>query len=167
MTVEGVSNVNRATADNVSASARLASLPPSSASTPTRISTQPVPEEGGSSGKTSIPGGGDVVSLSTNPKTGAAGAANDSSSASPADSSGAAARPAESEEELQAIAEALSEQVEPLVVRLERDEETGMNLFQFVDKESGEIVRQIPPKDMVEFLKRFQSISGVFFSEQA
>lgn len=56
---------------------------------------------------------------------------------------------------------------ENISLRFKRDEETGEDLFQFVDKGSGDIVRQIPAEDALEFLKKFETVSGLLFSEQA
>lgn len=67
------------------------------------------------------------------------------------------------------LAEKLSEQFnDNLALRFERDEETGRQIFQLVDKETGDVVRQIPPQQILEFSKRFQEfVSGLLFSEQA
>jgi len=162
--VEGVQNASRAFAGGVDASRPTTSLPPSSVAEASEKENKAVQGEG------------------------AASAANDSVSftgAGPTRSSGGAAAAAETnpvaangqqkleesqrteEERLDQIAEAFNQQQEQLQVRIRFDEDTGLRLFQFVEKESGEVVRQIPPDDMVAFTKRFQSLSGLLFSEQA
>lgn len=72
------------------------------------------------------------------------------------------------EERLAKMAENINERLnDSLEVRFRRDEETGVSFFQFVDRESGEVVRQTPPEHTLEFMKKFQSFTGMLFSEQA
>ena len=73
------------------------------------------------------------------------------------------------EERIKEAAEEISEKLnESLSVRFRTDEETGESVYQFVEKETGDVVRQIPPKDLVEFNKRFdEAVSGLLLSEQA
>jgi flagellar protein FlaG len=78
----------------------------------------------------------------------------------------ARSREAERLEELQ---EELSETLNSsLSLRFKEDTETGIDFFQLVESESGDVVRQIPSEDVIEFIKKFQnSVSGLFLSEQA
>lgn len=54
-----------------------------------------------------------------------------------------------------------------LEVRFRRDDDTGASLVQFVEPESGEVVRQFPPEDVLKFASRFQDLTGDLFSTQA
>lgn len=70
------------------------------------------------------------------------------------------------EERIQgALEDASSESA--LEVRFRRDEETGASLVQFVEPDSGEVVRQFPPEDVLKFASRFQDITGDLFSTKA
>lgn len=61
----------------------------------------------------------------------------------------------------------LNQPAEQLRLRFSRDEETGKDVFQLVEPDSGEVVRQIPPENILEFIKRFQtSVSGMLLSEK-
>jgi flagellar protein FlaG len=71
-------------------------------------------------------------------------------------------------ERLARISEELNERLDgQLSLRFRTDEETGIDLFQLIKQDSGEVVRQVPAEEIVEFMKRFQSFSGMLFSEQA
>jgi len=55
-----------------------------------------------------------------------------------------------------------------MMVKFDKDQETGENLVLFVEKESGKVIRQVPSEEALEFTKRFQdSVSGIFISEDA
>lgn len=67
------------------------------------------------------------------------------------------------------IQEALEEASDEtnLSVRFRRDEETGSTLVQFVEPDSGEVVRQFPPEDVLKFASRFQDLTGDLFATEA
>jgi flagellar protein FlaG len=44
------------------------------------------------------------------------------------------------------------------------DKTTGLNIIRVYDLETGEIIRQIPPEEVLNFLQQFESESGHFFS---
>jgi flagellar protein FlaG len=83
------------------------------------------------------------------------------------------AEEAAEEEDANARLEEISEEAQAkllnqnISLKFRTDEETGEDLFQFVDKGSGDVVRQIPAEEALEFLKKFETISGLLFSEQA
>jgi flagellar protein FlaG len=57
---------------------------------------------------------------------------------------------------------------ESLALRFRHDEETGTDIFQLVEQDTGDVVRQIPPDDVLDFMKKFgESVSGLLFSKQA
>lgn len=72
------------------------------------------------------------------------------------------------DEEAQKKLEEHKKQIEEnLALRFGTDEETGTDFFQLVDTTSGDVVRQIPSENVLEFMKRFKSVTGLLFSEQA
>ncbi|QTD53269.1 flagellar protein FlaG [Sulfidibacter corallicola] len=46
------------------------------------------------------------------------------------------------------------------------DEETGTNVFQVIDRETGDIIKRYPPEEFLNFVKNFKAVSGILFSEQ-
>lgn len=49
----------------------------------------------------------------------------------------------------------------------EVDEDSGRTIITVVDAETEEVVRQIPPKELLNIAKRLDDIKGVLFSAQA
>ena len=47
------------------------------------------------------------------------------------------------------------------------DEATQKVVFTLIDSETGEIVRQIPPKEMLEFASKFDDITGRILADEA
>ena len=72
-------------------------------------------------------------------------------------------------ERLDQLQEQISEKLNSsLSLRFKEDQETGIDFFQLIEAESGDVVRQIPAEEVIEFIKKFQnSVSGLFISEQA
>ena len=52
-------------------------------------------------------------------------------------------------------------------VQFEVDHDTGDLNIQIVDRNSGEVVRQIPPEQLTRFSRRFQEVLGLLIDEQA
>ncbi len=44
------------------------------------------------------------------------------------------------------------------------DRDAGIRVIQVVDEESGDIVRQIPPDEVVDFMRQFRETKGYFVS---
>jgi flagellar protein FlaG len=44
------------------------------------------------------------------------------------------------------------------------DHEAGVRVIQVVDEESGDIIRQIPPDEVVDFMRQFRETKGHFVS---
>jgi flagellar protein FlaG len=44
------------------------------------------------------------------------------------------------------------------------DREAGIRVIQVVDEESGDIIRQIPPDEVVDFMRQFRETKGHFVS---
>ena len=53
-----------------------------------------------------------------------------------------------------------------LGLRFRLDEATGRCIISVIDIESGEVVRQIPPEEAIEFLHQFGAQKGLFFSRR-
>jgi flagellar protein FlaG len=72
-------------------------------------------------------------------------------------------------EKLTQIAENVTERLnDSLSLRFSQDKETGAEIFQLVEPETGDVVRQIPAEDVLEFMKKFEeSVSGLIISQQA
>ena len=60
--------------------------------------------------------------------------------------------------------------VEPIInglglgLRFHLDRDTGIRVIQVVDEESGDVIRQIPPDEVVDFMRQFQATKGHFVS---
>jgi flagellar protein FlaG len=52
-------------------------------------------------------------------------------------------------------------------LQIEFDKETNRNVAQIIDKNSGEVVRQIPSKEFLEWEKEFTRITGILFDKKA
>lgn len=52
-------------------------------------------------------------------------------------------------------------------LRIEQDEESGRFVYQSVDNETGEVVRQFPPEDFLEILSSFREPEGVVVDDLA
>jgi flagellar protein FlaG len=72
-------------------------------------------------------------------------------------------------DKLSQIANDVNERLnDSLSLRFRRDEETGEDIFQLVEQDTGDVVRQIPAEEVLEFMKKFEeSLSGLIFSQQA
>jgi flagellar protein FlaG len=62
--------------------------------------------------------------------------------------------------------------VEPIVngyglgLKFFLDRDTGIRVIQVVDSESGDVIRQIPPDEVVNFMRNFQDSKGHFVSSR-
>lgn len=75
----------------------------------------------------------------------------------------------ESEKErLEAVSREVNERLNNnLALRFGEDEETGKDFFQLIEKDTGDVVRQIPSEAILDFMERLQESTGILFSEQA
>jgi flagellar protein FlaG len=51
-------------------------------------------------------------------------------------------------------------------LRFDQDKETGVHLIQVVDAESGKLVRQIPPEELLDVIKALRDIKGFMVSKE-
>jgi uncharacterized FlaG/YvyC family protein len=62
--------------------------------------------------------------------------------------------------------------IEPIVngiglgLRFYLDQDTGVRVIEVVDEESGEIIRRIPPDEVVDFMRQFKESKGHFVSRR-
>lgn len=194
MLTESSISIGRSTLDRVGASNQVASLSSSSNSTPTKAETKEAEgtalavgqtEEGVTVDIASLQTGGpatgtDVTNTNQPENAGVSGAeqssaAGRSAAASEGPLSSELAKQVEQEaelrnkEKLDRISEEINDQLnDQLKLRFATDEDTGLDLFQLVEQETGEVVRQIPSEEVLTFMKRFQeNSSGLLVSEQA
>jgi flagellar protein FlaG len=64
--------------------------------------------------------------------------------------------------------ETIESLVNGLQVRLEfaQDKDTGRNMIKVYDRKSGDLVRQIPPKEVMDFLHQIKEGKGVLISQR-
>jgi flagellar protein FlaG len=51
-------------------------------------------------------------------------------------------------------------------LQIEFDKETNRNVAQIIDKNSGEVIRQIPSKEFLEWEKEFTRITGLLYDKK-
>ncbi|HOO32849.1 MAG TPA: flagellar protein FlaG [Thermotogota bacterium] len=52
-------------------------------------------------------------------------------------------------------------------LRIEFDKEADMKVVKIVDRDNGEIIKEIPPESMVELSKKINEMIGILFDEMA
>lgn len=194
MLTESTISIGRSTLDRVGASNQVASLSSSSNSTPTKAEKSEAEgtalavgqtEEGVTVDISSLQTGGletgtDVTNNNQPGNAGVRKAESNSANGRPTASSAEPLSPElakqveqeaeqRNKEKLDRISEEINDQLsDQLKLRFRTDEETGLDLFQLVEQETGEVVRQIPSEEVLSFMKRFQENSpGLLVSEQA
>jgi flagellar protein FlaG len=50
-------------------------------------------------------------------------------------------------------------------LRFKTDEETGIQFFQIVNKQSGDVVKQFPPEEMIQLADNLHNLSGIIFNQ--
>ena len=51
-------------------------------------------------------------------------------------------------------------------VKFERDEVSGTNIIKIVDDKTGEVIRQMPPEELVNFMRNLTKMLGNFLDER-
>jgi len=51
-------------------------------------------------------------------------------------------------------------------LKVETDEDTGIRVVKIVDKETKEVIRQIPPEVMLKIAKYLDEVAGLLFNER-
>lgn len=52
-------------------------------------------------------------------------------------------------------------------LRFNQDKDTGVTIIQVVDADSGELVRQIPPEELLNIAKAFRELKGLIISKES
>jgi len=52
-------------------------------------------------------------------------------------------------------------------LRIETDEDTGIQVIKIVDKETKEVIRQIPPEAVLKVAKYLDEVAGLLFDSKA
>jgi len=76
--------------------------------------------------------------------------------------------PVQEEEKLKDAADKANEIVKELTSRLQFsvDKETGRTVVKVIDQETEEVIRQIPPKEMLEIAKALDLIQGMIIRKK-
>ena len=74
-----------------------------------------------------------------------------------------------SKDEVKRTVESLSIITQALNTRLSFsvDEKTGRNIIRVFDSESGDLIRQIPPQEMLDLVSKLRGVIGVLFDKEA
>lgn len=60
----------------------------------------------------------------------------------------------------------LVHQVGSTKISFDVDEATGRSVIRVLDKESGEVIRQVPPEELLTLVARMRQLSGLIFSQE-
>ncbi len=58
------------------------------------------------------------------------------------------------------------EQIPNTRLRIDKDDETGRFVYYSVDDESGEVVRQFPPENILKFLSYYRGLEGLLLDDK-
>lgn len=74
-----------------------------------------------------------------------------------------------SENELKKAAEELNKKLNMLnsQLKIEIDKDTGIKVAKIIDKETDEVIRQIPPEAILKIVKYLDEVTGILFNERA
>ncbi len=61
---------------------------------------------------------------------------------------------------------AVVHQVASTKITFDIDEDTGRSVVRVLDKETGEVIRQVPPEELLTLVARMRQLSGLIFSEE-
>jgi len=72
------------------------------------------------------------------------------------------------EKRLEKITDELNEKLnENLSLRFGKDEGSGENVVQLIEKKTGDVVRQFPPQAILDFREKFKDFAGLLFNQDA
>jgi uncharacterized FlaG/YvyC family protein len=73
----------------------------------------------------------------------------------------------ETREELEVLAADLNAQLsQQLSLRFLTDEDTGLDYFQLIEKDTGEVIRQYPPEEMLDLVRGLREAASLLFSQE-
>ena len=58
-------------------------------------------------------------------------------------------------------------QVASTKISFDVDEDTGQSVVRVINKETGEVVRQVPPEELLTLAARMRQLSGLIFNQEA
>lgn len=58
------------------------------------------------------------------------------------------------------------EQIPNTRLRIDKDDETGRFVYYSVDDESGEVIRQFPPENILKFLSYYRGLEGLLLDDK-
>ncbi len=61
----------------------------------------------------------------------------------------------------------LVQQVSATKITFDIDETTGESVILVLNKETGELIRQVPPKELLDLAAKMKQLSGLIFSQEA
>lgn len=81
----------------------------------------------------------------------------------------AGAPPVDDSEVLRVVEElnTLASSIASTTITFEVDIYTGESVVQVRDKETGEVIRQVPPKELLRLVSRLRGATGLIFSREA
>lgn len=112
-----------------------------------------------------ISGSGNAPAVVPSPTGGAAPVAKPEVVPTPA---AASAQP--STEQVRKAVESMKQLVEPMAansLQFSVDEDSGKTIVRVLDMETGELIRQIPSKELVEIAKSLDRLQGLLLRQQA
>jgi flagellar protein FlaG len=75
---------------------------------------------------------------------------------------------AQAQERFSAVVKQINERLsDDLSLRFRKDEDTGINYFQIIEKETGDVIRQYPPDEMLKLVENLRDMQGLLVSKQA
>ena len=82
---------------------------------------------------------------------------------------GADARPVDDSEVLRVVEElnALASRIASTTITFEVDVFTGESVVQVRDKETGEVIRQVPPEELLQLVSELKGATGLIFGREA
>lgn len=60
-----------------------------------------------------------------------------------------------------------ADQIPNTRLRIDLDDDTGQFIYQSIDRDSGEVVRQFPPEDLLNVLSAFRDVEGLAVDDEA
>ncbi len=90
--------------------------------------------------------------------------------ARPADSSGRSAPPLPNTGDLSRLADDINGLVYELSatkVTFDVDDATGRSVVRVLNKETGDVIRQLPPEELLILVARMRQLTGLIFNEEA
>lgn len=60
----------------------------------------------------------------------------------------------------------LGSQIANTKISFSIDSETGKPIVRVINKETGQIIRQLPPEDLLKLVDNLQNLTGLIFSEE-